>query len=209
MFGKSKNEKIKGSDWEATDVASYMLHAIWDLGDSVTNIKLQKLLFFAQAEYLVRTGGKRLFRDDLILSEDKLIVRSVYDKYRCCGLMPISPQPESDGDTPLHTLRDLWNKGEDCTPGSVIAIVLQKYLPYSGLDLNAMIYNVIGPRIDSWQRGRESIISTNELRERYEAATQEAEEIINRIEKRIEIQRQMEKGQDDSQSHIAEHSLNG
>ena len=53
-------------------------------GDLVTNLRLQKLLYFAQGWYLARYG-KPLFEDDMLCWKYGPVVRTVYDKYKDRG----------------------------------------------------------------------------------------------------------------------------
>jgi uncharacterized phage-associated protein len=51
-------------------------------GDLITNLKLQKLLYYAQAFYMVENNGEPLFSDDIEAWKYGPVVRTVYDKYK-------------------------------------------------------------------------------------------------------------------------------
>lgn len=56
--------------------------------DQITNLRLNKLLYFAQGCCLSRTGGK-LFGDEIEAWDYGPVVPSVYRKYKVCGKSPI------------------------------------------------------------------------------------------------------------------------
>jgi len=57
-------------------------------GDLMTNLRLQKLLYFAQGCNLQQTG-KPLFDEQLEAWKHGPVVPSIYRKYKCCGKNPI------------------------------------------------------------------------------------------------------------------------
>jgi len=65
----------------AIDVAKYFLYKANLEGDLITNLKMQKLLYYAQAWYLVNFG-KTLFDDKILAWDLGPVVKSVYDEYR-------------------------------------------------------------------------------------------------------------------------------
>jgi uncharacterized phage-associated protein len=94
----------------ALDVAKYFIS--FNTGgedDDISNMKLQKLLYFAQGHSLARFG-EPLFRDPIEAWEHGPVVRDVYVKYRGYGNRPIMPEP---GDTRPDFGEDgnclLWN----------------------------------------------------------------------------------------------------
>lgn len=66
-----------------SDVVDYFLRRDDELGDDadVSPMKLQKLLYLAQANYLGATGG-RLFDDDVLAYEHGPVVYAPYDTFR-------------------------------------------------------------------------------------------------------------------------------
>ena len=73
----------------ASDVAKWILQRndIEDmLGDAerISNLKLQKLLYYAQGTFLAMTG-RRLFADDIVKWEHGPVVVSVYHEYSSNG----------------------------------------------------------------------------------------------------------------------------
>lgn len=69
---------------KANDVAKVLLKlSDPDLGDVLTNLKLQKLLYYVQGFHLA-INNKALFQEDIIHWEYGPIVREVYNKYSKC-----------------------------------------------------------------------------------------------------------------------------
>ena len=66
---------------EAIDIAKFFLYKANQDGEIITNLKMQKLLYYAQAWYLVNFN-KPLFDDEILAWSLGPVVRSVYDEYK-------------------------------------------------------------------------------------------------------------------------------
>jgi len=72
------------------DVADFFIElAGQDEEGEITNLKLNKLLYYAQGHYLAKTG-KPLFDDDIEAWDLGPVVPAVYQKYKICGRNNIS-----------------------------------------------------------------------------------------------------------------------
>ncbi len=78
----------------AKAVAAYLVKKFNSLGagneefvgnNDLTNLKLQKLLYFAQVEYMQSHNGDLLFDDDIEAWQYGPVVREVYDAFKQCG----------------------------------------------------------------------------------------------------------------------------
>ncbi len=76
----------------AIDVANLFLAWAKGNGDVITNLKLQKLLYYAQAWYLVNYN-RRLFEDPIEAWDLGPVVRSIYYKWKRYGSIPIPYNP--------------------------------------------------------------------------------------------------------------------
>ncbi len=76
------------SSASASDVARYIL-AIQDDEETITNLKLQKLLYYAQGFHLALLG-KPLFLDSVKAWVHGPVVPTVWYDYKDCGSKPIS-----------------------------------------------------------------------------------------------------------------------
>ncbi|HAJ33323.1 MAG TPA: hypothetical protein DCK79_08100 [Candidatus Atribacteria bacterium] len=73
---------------KAINVAKYFLYKANQDGDLITNLKMQKLLYYAQAWYLVNFD-KPLFEDQIFAWDFGPVVKNVYDKYKKYRYTPI------------------------------------------------------------------------------------------------------------------------
>ncbi|GHU51536.1 hypothetical protein FACS1894200_11810 [Spirochaetia bacterium] len=74
----------------ADDVAKYIINT-----SPVDNLKLQKLLYYSQAVYLVQNGKEPLFMDSIEAWDYGPVVPPIYQRYKGYGLdtIPASPSP--------------------------------------------------------------------------------------------------------------------
>lgn len=100
----------------AKNVASYFIEksSKLDENNDLTNLKLQKILYYTQVESL-KASGDVAFDDDIEAWQYGPVVRSVYDWLKGCGPYTISSfDVDSDDytlDASTQTLLDsIWNK---------------------------------------------------------------------------------------------------
>lgn len=67
--------------YNAIDVANYIVNKSIDMGAPVSNLKLQKLLYYVQAAKLVE-DGKEMFGDPISAWKYGPVVESVYHKFK-------------------------------------------------------------------------------------------------------------------------------
>ena len=79
----------------ATVVARYIVRACHDRGLAVSNLKLQKLLYYAQGLYLAN-HDEPLFDDDFEAWVHGPVIRTVYGQYSEYGYGPITEQTDAD-----------------------------------------------------------------------------------------------------------------
>lgn len=77
----------------ALEIAEYFVRKFEELESSITQLKLQKLIYYAQGIGFGRYGVK-LIDEPLLAWRHGPVVRSVYDKYRDLGKAPLSSMPE-------------------------------------------------------------------------------------------------------------------
>ena len=93
----------------AIDVARYFLaQSDPDAGDTISNLKLQKLLYYAQGVTLALTG-KPLYSDPLEAWLHGPVVPAVYRKYKDSGSGPVSLDTEVDFEKFDEGTRDILN----------------------------------------------------------------------------------------------------
>ncbi len=102
--------------YTADNVAKYFIHLASKelVGDNqeregITNLKLQKILYFAQAYYIAKLG-RALFSDDIEAWEYGPVVSRVYKKYRSNGSNPIIDDGKSSlSEEDKKVVQIIWN----------------------------------------------------------------------------------------------------
>ena len=78
----------------ATAVAAYIVQKFNNLGNGkpelggnndLTNLKLQKLLYFAQVEHMKARDNKPLFEDEFEAWQYGPVIREIYNAFKQCG----------------------------------------------------------------------------------------------------------------------------
>ncbi len=81
----------------------------------LSNLKLQKLLYFAQGEYLARTGGHPLFADRIDAWQHGPVVKEIYHDYKSFGTGDVTPDDshpfewDDVDDETAQFLIQVWN----------------------------------------------------------------------------------------------------
>ena len=70
--------------YDVLTIASYIVKYSWEKGYSLSNLKLQKLLYFIQAQFLV-SKKQACFNQDIEAWEYGPVVPAVYQKYKMYG----------------------------------------------------------------------------------------------------------------------------
>ncbi|MBR2994426.1 DUF4065 domain-containing protein [Candidatus Saccharibacteria bacterium] len=110
---------------DAKVIASYFIKkanrlgeedADFDGNNDLTNLKLQKILYFSQAEYMRENNGKKLFNNDIEAWQYGPVVKDVYEWLRGCGAFAITEMDVElcNTDTIPDDVREfldrMWNK---------------------------------------------------------------------------------------------------
>lgn len=86
----------------ANDVANYLINFAREHGDYLTPLKLQKLMFYADAWHMVVKGGQELIPDPFEAWVHGPVVRSIYHRFNHYRWNPITeelPAPNLAGET--------------------------------------------------------------------------------------------------------------
>ena len=75
--------------YKATDIANFLVYLMSDSCDDLTNLKLNKILYYAQGHYL-KNFGEPLFDDKIEAWQYGPVVNSVYHTYKCFNNQPIT-----------------------------------------------------------------------------------------------------------------------
>lgn len=155
------------------DVASFIIdYYINNEEDSITNLQLNKLLYFAQGHYLARTETP-LFDEKIEAWKYGPVVPSIYSIYKKYGKSPITKLDK-------HNSSINFKKEEM----QVIIDVLREYGKYSPSALVNLTHKDGTPWSQVFIFGENSIISIEELKiffQKKENRLNSFEEIINNI----------------------------
>lgn len=77
--------------YKALDIARYIINYSCEIERKITNLKLQKLLYYVQAEFLV-SKNERCFDDEIVSWDYGPVVISVYDEFKYSGRMELQKQ---------------------------------------------------------------------------------------------------------------------
>lgn len=126
----------------AAEAANYLLYIMGDTFDDLTNMKINKLLYFAQGHYL-RKYGTPLFDNTIEAWDHGPVVPEVYSAYKRYGDQPIKGY---DGDM----IAGITPEAED-----LLYNVARKYGRYTASALRNMTH-VVGSPWDQFYQGNHS-----------------------------------------------------
>lgn len=137
---------------KATDVANYFLSLVdKDADDCISNLKLQKLCYYAQGFHLA-LYGERLFDETLQAWQHGPVVPSLYHKYKDKGSSCLMPDIHFDIDVIPSDVRELLDD------------VYQNYGQFSAWRLRDMTHQE-SPWLTSYNKTTNDVISDEKLAE--------------------------------------------
>lgn len=139
--------------YSAIDVAKYIILFCKENGYSISNLKLQKLLYFVQAQFLVTTG-EPAFSEDIEAWDFGPVVPEVYQYFKVWGSSELPLFLAKDAKSRIYR-RDQKNMDE----------ILEECAPYSASSLVDITHNQ-DPWFDAYERYCNNVI-TNESIEEY------------------------------------------
>ena len=86
---------MAGNPMSARDIARWFIAWAENIDADVSNLKLQKLLYYAQGHHLADTG-QRLFKEEIEAWGHGPVVPEVYHEYKGYGSNPIDPNEALD-----------------------------------------------------------------------------------------------------------------
>lgn len=134
--------------YSVLDISRYVINKSIDNGKPISNLKLQKLLFYVQAYFLVESGSK-LFEEPIVSWKYGPVVVEAYDEFKSYGAAAISDPiieytefelSDDSFDFSVITHRfsnDLIEVGVRVA----IDVVLQAYANYSAIDIMRKTHN--------------------------------------------------------------------
>ena len=92
-------------NYTALEIARYIISRCSGHKNPISNLQLQKILYFVQVGYLKSTGNM-LFKDDFLAWQLGPVVQSVYDKYFVYGSSRIYDSYATDIDGEVRKIID-------------------------------------------------------------------------------------------------------
>lgn len=117
------------------DVANFFIQiANQSEDDQMTNLKLNKLLYYAQGTFLSRTG-KPLFNSEVEAWDFGPVIPEIYRKYKVCGKNPIPLDDELEKNSfteeELDTLLDVMREFGQYTGSALVTMTHKPDTPWS------------------------------------------------------------------------------
>ena len=114
--------------YAAHDVATYVITEYWNRGSIITNLKLQKILYYIQG-YAYRFCNTAAFCEDIYKWPYGPVVPDVYFRYNHHHASPLQEPAEEDKTSALFNLK------RDTALFSVVKDVIQASIKYSAAEL--------------------------------------------------------------------------
>ncbi len=117
-------------EYNALDVAKFVVNECREAKKPVDNLKLQKILYFLWIDYYKLTG-KKLFEDRIEAWKYGPVIVTVYRKYRSCVAEPILFEEESSlSDDDKAILKPLIEKYNGWTVSKLVRDTHEKNGPW-------------------------------------------------------------------------------
>ena len=142
--------------YKAKEIASFYIQLLNSIPDNyIDNLKLNKILFFAQAWSLVKTG-QPIFEDEIQAWDYGPVVPDVYRIYKCCGKSPIEEAEESFDESNL-----------DSDELNLLIDVYRNYGIYTGWALKDITHEKGSPWFQVYEKGKNRPIPQDMMKAYY------------------------------------------
>ncbi len=133
--------------FKAKEIADFYIQLLNSIPDnSIDNLKLNKILYYAQGWSLIK-NKTRLFEDDIQAWDYGPVIPDVYHTYKCCGKGPIVEPEDSFDESRLS--------GEEL---ELLINVYMNYGKYTGWALKDMTHANGSPWSQVYEKGMNRII---------------------------------------------------
>lgn len=154
--------------YKALDISRYIINYSDAHNDIISNLKLQKILYFVQANFLV-TNNKPCFNEPIEAWDFGPVIPIVYYEYKVYGAAYI-PKIKTyleyeDEKTKTSVTRKTYNN--DCINDEdkkLINEIIDRLTNYSSADLTTITQHQ-SPWIDAYHKKRASVITTDSIKE--------------------------------------------
>lgn len=152
------------------NVARYIINYSNEKGCSISNLKLQKLLYFVQAYYLSFTESHNpCFEEEIEAWDFGPVVPSVYHEFKSFGgsdIPPVTNYYSIDSEDGIWSVKKV-HFNEDCIDEcdkELISSVVDKFAPYSASELVSLTHSQ-APWRNAYQPESNNVITKDAIRE--------------------------------------------
>lgn len=135
--------------YTALEIAKYVINKCIDWNKPISNLQLQKLLYYIQGEYINKTNGKFLFNDKIIAWAYGPSIPDVYYKYNNYASSDINMYQE-----PIYLSKDICD---------IIDHVIKEKSRLSAWSLVESTH-LENPWINTYEKNEDCVISNIELK---------------------------------------------
>ena len=151
-----------GEVFRALDIADFYISLANDIPDNqIDNLKLNKLLFFAQGWYLSKFN-RPLFSDEIQAWDLGPVVPDVYHIFKCCG--------GNDIEEPYEEFDENRLNGDEI---SLLIDVYNEYGKYTGWALKNMTHLEGTPWTKAYKKNQNCVIPLDEIKEFFDSQSLE------------------------------------
>ena len=156
--------KNMNKTYSALDVARYVVNYANENNMIISNLKLQKILYFIQMEFLIQKKNIVCFKDDIEAWDFGPVVSEVYQEFKKYGALNIPPisyvYDDSNG---LLNLKKIKYESHICDKDKeIINNVINECNEFSASQLVEITHNQ-SPWINAYSSGKNSVISISSL----------------------------------------------
>lgn len=146
---KRESGKMK-HEYKALDVAKCLLYLAKSKNIEITNLKLQKLLYFCEAYYMCITDENQMFEDNFNALTYGPVVLKVYNKYKAWLSLPI--EVDAEDNCMVFEISEEDNEKYKETINSV----LEQFGPLKSSQLVALTHMKGSPWDEVWKKNNET-----------------------------------------------------
>ena len=152
----------------ALDLARYVINTCNAKNFEITNLKLQKILYFIQANFLVEEG-KACFCDEIEAWDFGPVIPSVYREFKCFGSLDIPSIKEYyEFD---NTVFEIIKKQYECIFNKREKELIDEILVQCSNILTSSLVSITHnqtPWIEAYSQGKNKIMSTESIKKYFE-----------------------------------------
>lgn len=155
--------------YDVLDICRYVINYSNKKEYGISNLKLQKLLYFIQAYFLIEKDGKPCFRESIEAWDFGPVVRKAYHEFRSYGASNIPPISSYFRISKVNEKIEIETVkySDDCIDIKdrlTINKIVDEFKDYSAPTLVELTHRQ-KPWKDAYKKGRNSEISTTSIRD--------------------------------------------